>query len=205
MKTEASELGRSSGLGPGFDHELPSGPILLGSPQNTHLLALLRASQNQNPNPNPNPVSLGAVTVKEARNLMESQSHMVTDPLLSNVVFNPRALGYDSMGQAPSLGLCSSFWRNNQNQPQQTSGGFLLGEHQNSGIQELYQKLRASSANYYCSENSPVFLGNMASSSSSSMSNILESTSVSGGELGYWNPSLSWSSIPTTNGAYPYQ
>ncbi|XP_061363424.1 dof zinc finger protein DOF4.7-like [Gastrolobium bilobum] len=203
MKTVASELGRS-GLGPGFEveHDLPPSQILWGSPQNTHLLALLRAShsQNQNPNPNPTLMSINAV-IKEDGHLMGSQSHMVTEPLVSNGLLNPRTLGYDAVGQVPSLGLCSSFWRNNQDQPQQQNGGYVIGEHQNSGIQELYQKLRLSSTNY-CSDNSPVFMGNMASNSSS-ISNILESTSVAGAELGYWNPTFSWSDLPTTNGAYP--
>jgi hypothetical protein len=113
--------------------------------------------------------------------------------------------------------LCNPFWRNNhdnQTQQLQNNGGFVLGEqqhHQNSGIQELYQKLRSSttssSGNNYCSEISAsptVLLGNVASNPSS-ISNILETTSVTGGELGYWNPipSLTWSDLPTTNGAYP--
>ena len=200
MKTVASDLGRSSGLGPRFDHELPPSPILWGSPQNTHLLALLRASQNQNLNPNPSSMPINAVTVKEEGNLMGSQSHMVTDPLIANGMLNPRNLGYDGVGQVPSLGLCSSLWRNNHDQPQQQNSGFVLGEHQSSGIQELYHKLRSSSANY-CSDNSPMFMGNMASSSS--LSSILESSTVAGGELGCWNPTLPWSDLPTTNGAYP--
>ncbi|XP_061341870.1 dof zinc finger protein DOF2.2-like [Gastrolobium bilobum] len=201
MKAVASELGRS-GLGHGYDHELPLTPILWGSPQNTHLLALMRASQNQNqnPNPNPSPMSINAVTVKEEGNLMGSQSHMVTEPLIGNGLLNPRTLGYDAVGQAPSLGLFSSFWRNNQEQTHQTNNGFVLGELQNSGIQELYHKLRSSSVNY-CSDSSPIFLGNMASSPS--LSNILDSSSVHGSELGCWNPTVSWSDPPTTNGAYP--
>ncbi|XP_027361581.1 dof zinc finger protein DOF2.2-like [Abrus precatorius] len=202
MKAVASEFGRSSsGLGPNnFDQELPQTPILWGSPQNTHLMALLRAAQNQNPNPNPSPMS---VTVKEEGNLMGSQSHVVNEPLLANGLMSPRTLGYDGVGQVPSLGLCSSFWRNNQDQTQQQSNGFVLGEHPSSGIQELYHKLRSSSSVNYCgSDNSPVFLGNMASSSS--LSSILESSSVSGNsEFGCWNPTLAWSDLPTTNGAYP--
>ncbi|KAK7307598.1 hypothetical protein VNO77_40802 [Canavalia gladiata] len=207
MKAVAPEFGGrspSSGLGPSFDQELPQTPILWGSPQSTHLLALLRASQNQNPNPSPSPMS---ITMKEEGiNLMGSQSHMMNEPLLSNGLLNPRStLGYDGVGQVPSLGLCSSFWRNNQHQTQQQSNnGFVLGEHQSSsGVQELYHKLRSSSSvnNYCCSDNSPVFFGNMASSSS--LSNILESSSVSATEFGCWNPTFTWSDLPTTNGAYP--
>lgn len=140
---------------------------------------------------------------------MGSHSHMVsTESLLANGLLNPRtSLGFDDgrVGEAlPSLGLCSSFWRNNQDQTQQQNNGFVVGEHQSSGVQELYHKLRSSSSsiNYCGSDNSPVFLSNMASSSSS-LSNILESSSVSGSEFGCWNPTLSWSDLPTTNGAYP--
>ncbi|TKY70533.1 Dof zinc finger protein DOF5.7 [Spatholobus suberectus] len=196
MKAVASELGRSPAI---FDQELPQTPNLWGSPQNTPLMALLRATQNQNPNPNPSPMS---IAVKGEGNLMGSQSHMVTEPLLANGLLNPRTLGYDGVGEVPSLGLCSSFWRNNQDQNLQQNNGFVLGEHQSSGVQELYHRLRSSSSvNYCCSDNSPVFLGNM--SSPSSLSNILESSSVSGSEFGCWNPTLSWSDLPTTNGAYP--
>ena len=204
MKAVASELGRSSSQGL-LDQELPQTPaILWGSPQNSQLMALLRANQNHNPNPNPSPMS---IVVKGEGNLMGSH-HMVAEPLLANGLLNPRtSLGFDDgrVGEAlPSLGLCSSFWRNNQDQTQQQNNGFALGEHQSSGVQELYHKLRSSSSsiNYCGSDNSPVFLSNMASSSSS-LSNILESSSVSGSEFGCWNPTLSWSDLPTTNGAYP--
>ncbi|WVZ25248.1 hypothetical protein V8G54_003792 [Vigna mungo] len=197
MKAVASELGKSPGFG-GFEveHELPPpSQILWGSPQNTHLLALLRATQNQNPNPNPSPMS-----IKEEGTLI---GHMVsTEPLVSNALLNHRTLGYDAVAQVPSLGL---FGRSNQDQQQ--NGGFLLGEHHNSGIQEIYQKLRSSSANNYCGDNSSqVFMGNMASNYSSSVSNnIMETTSVAGGEFGYWNaPTFSWSDLPTTNGAGAY-
>ncbi|CAJ1929782.1 unnamed protein product [Sphenostylis stenocarpa] len=206
MKAVASEFARPQGL---FDQDLPQTPILWGSPQNTQLMALLRAThnhnqnQNRNPNPNPSPMS---IAVKGEGNLMESHSHMVTEPLLANGLLNSTrtSVGYDGVGELPSLGLCSSFWRNNnQDQIQQQSNGFVLGEHQSSGVQELYQKLRSSSSsvNYCGSDNSPVFLGNMTSSSS--LSNILESSSVSGSEFGCWNPTLSWSDLPTTSGAYP--
>ncbi|KAK2410985.1 dof zinc finger protein DOF5.7 [Trifolium repens] len=197
MKTVASEFIRSAGS-QGFDHVVaPPSQILWGSPQNSHLLSLLRSSQNQSPNPNP---------VKEEgnNNLGSHISHMMSSqPLI-----------YDGgVGHV----LCNPFWRNNhdnQTQQLQNNGGFVLGEqqhHQNSGIQELYQKLRSSttssSGNNYCSEISAsptVLLGNVTSNPSS-ISNILETTSVTGGELGYWNPipSLTWSDLPTTNGAYP--
>jgi hypothetical protein len=196
MKTISSEIGRSGGLGStGFDPDLPSSPILWGSPQNSHLLALLRATQN--PNPSPNPLT-NSVNVKEEGNMVGSHM-MSTDPAVATGGLNAR--GFDPLGQVPSLGLCSSFWRNNQLQAQ-PQNGFVVAEVQNSGIQELYQRLRSSSTNFYPDHHSPMVLGNMASSSSSS-SSILESTSVAGVELGYWNPAFSWSDLPTTNGAYP--
>lgn len=201
IKTLTSEFGRS-GLGTGFDHDLSSSPILWGSPQNSHLLALLRATQNPNPNHSPSPLS-NSVHVKEEGNMVGS--HLMTEPVVSTGTLNARTLGLDPLGhgQVPSLGLCSSFWRNNQHQAQQQNGFVSNGEVQNSssGIQELYQRLRSSS-NYYGHDHSPVVLSNLASSSSAS-SSILESASVAGGELGYWNPTFSWSDLPTTNGAYP--
>ena len=204
-KSGVSELGKS-GLGGGFDHEIPSNPILWASPQNSHLLALLRATQNPNPNPNPSPLS-NSVTVKDDGVIIGS--HIVSESGLGTGGINGRSLGLDHLNQLPSIGLCSSFWRNNQHQAQQHQqnghhqqhNGFILGEVQNTGIQELYQRLR-SSTNYY-TDHSPVVLSNVVSSSSSS-SPILESAPIAGGgDLGYWNPTFSWSDLPTTNGAYP--
>ena len=196
MKTVVSEIGRS-GLGNGFDHELQSSPFLWASPQSSHLLALLRTTQNPNPNTLSNPVSMkGEVSLLG--------SHVMNEPAVATGALNARTLGLDPLSQVPSLGLCSPFWKNNQHQAQQQqqNNGFLLGEVQNTGIQELYQRLKSSSS--YFSDGSAVVLSNVASSSSSS-SSILESAPVAGGELGYWNPafSSSWSDLPTTNGAYP--
>ncbi|KAK4260051.1 hypothetical protein QN277_003223 [Acacia crassicarpa] len=217
MKTAASELGILSrpglGGGGGFDYhqELPASPILWGTPQNSHLMALLRAShQNHNPNPSPCP-PIPNISVKEG-NLM--RSHMVTEPIMvSNSLLNnnvPPTSNFD-----PSLGLTSSFWRNNNldHHQQSQNGGFVYGggDHQNSsGIQELYQRLRSSSSSSpnYCNDDSSSsqFLSNMSSSSSSVA--IVESTAASNGGsgigLGYWNNQpLFWSDLPTTNGAHP--
>ncbi|XP_043713100.1 dof zinc finger protein 2-like isoform X2 [Telopea speciosissima] len=175
----------TANLGGSFDHESHSNPILWASPQNSQLLALLRASQNGNPNPNP------MFTVKDEGASMGSTGAL-----------NARTLNLDPLTQIP-MGLCSSFWRNNQHhqpqqqQQQQQQHGLLLGEVQNSGIQDLYQRLR-SSANYYTDHQS---LTNVASTSTSSM--LEPSAPVSGGELGYWSPSFSWSDLPTTHGAFP--
>ncbi|KAJ4962713.1 hypothetical protein NE237_022652 [Protea cynaroides] len=178
-------------------------PILWASPHNSQLLALLRASQNANPNPNP---MYSSVTVKDESLTSDHQSAVPTGAL------NARTLSLDPLTQIP-IGLCSSFWRNNQHhqpqqhhhhhqhqhqQQQQHQQGFLLGEVQNnSGIQDLYQRLR-STTNYYSTDHSQT---NVASTSTSA---ILEQTPVTGGELGYWNPAFSsWSDLPTTNGAFP--
>ncbi|XP_040998145.1 dof zinc finger protein DOF2.4-like [Juglans microcarpa x Juglans regia] len=186
MKTISCEIGRL-GLGGGLDPELPSGPILWGSPQNSHLLALLRSTQN----PNPNHLS-NSVNVKEEAGNMGGSNMIMTEPAFANGGLNVRTLGLDPLGQLPSLGLCSSFWRNNQHQEQQQNG-FVIGEVQNGGIQELYQRLRSPNNNYYGDyHHSPVVLNNLASSSSSSPS-ILESASLAGGELGInCNPAFSW-------------
>ncbi|KAJ9177202.1 hypothetical protein P3X46_012441 [Hevea brasiliensis] len=193
MKTVASEIGRSC-FGNGFDHELPSSPIMWASPQNSHLLTLLRATHN----PNPNPSTLSNSLAGKEEGCMIG-THMISEPTVATGALNARTLGLDPLTQVPSLG--THFWKNSQHQAQQhQQTGFIVREAQNSGIQELYQRLR-SSTNYY-SNNSPVVLSNVASSSTAS-STILESSPVAGGELGYWNPTFSWSDLPTTNGAYP--
>ncbi|KAF2295170.1 hypothetical protein P3X46_018836 [Hevea brasiliensis] len=196
MKTVASEIGRSS-FGNGFDNELPSSPIMWASPQNSHLLSLLRTTHN----PNPNSSTLtNSLALKEEGCMIGT--HMMTESTVANGALNARTLCLDPITQGPSLGLCPPFWKNNQYQAQQhQQTGFIVGhEAQNSGILELYQRLRAST-NYY-TDNSPVVLSNVASSSAAS-STILESSPVAGGELGYWNPTFSWSDLPTTNGACP--
>ncbi|KAK3003826.1 hypothetical protein RJ639_018105 [Escallonia herrerae] len=183
LKTVSSELGKSGFInGFGLDHD----PIIWASPQSSHLLALLRSTQNPNPSANPN-----SVNVKEEGFMFGSHMPAATG------AFNTRALGLDSLGQVP-------FWRSNQFQAQQQleqrNGGFSLGEViQNS---EFYNQRLGSSANF-----SPVILGNVAcNSTSSTCSTILESAPIAaGGDLGnFWNPSLSWSDLPTANGtAYP--
>ncbi|EEF40024.1 zinc finger protein, putative [Ricinus communis] len=198
MKTMVSEIGRSS-FGNVFDHELPSSsPIMWASPHNSHLLTLLRANHNPNPNSTTLSNSLG---VKEETGCMIG-TQMMAETTGATGALNARTLGMDHLSQVPSLGLCSPFWKNSQNQAQHhQQNGFIVGEAQNSGIQELYQRLRSSTNTYY-TDNSSVVLSNVGSSSTSS-SNILESSPVAGGELGYWNPTFSWSDLPTTNGAYP--
>ncbi|XP_065876520.1 dof zinc finger protein DOF2.4-like [Euphorbia lathyris] len=202
MRSMVSEIGRSS-FGNGFDHhEFSSSPIFWASaPQNSHLLNLLRGTHNPNPNPNhnpnQNPESNNSFPVKEEGCLIGNLNHLnMTEPM---GVTGGRALGFDPFPQVPSLGLCSPLWKNSH------QNGLIIGETQNSGIQELYQRLRSSSNNGYYSENTPLVLNNVGSSSScsSSSSTILESSPVAGSELGYWNPTFSWSDLPTTNGAYP--
>ncbi|KAH7566519.1 hypothetical protein ACOSP7_023047 [Xanthoceras sorbifolium] len=204
MKTVAYEIGRS-GLGNGFDyhhdHQLPSSPVLWASPQNSQLLAILRAAQS-----NPNGNLSTSITVKEEGGLING-TPLMAEPLVATGAQSSRTMVLDPLNnQVPSLGLCSPLWKNNNqhHQPQQyqQQNGILVGhEVQNSGIQELYQRLK-SSTNYYADHSTSTIVPGNATSSSST-STILESAPVAGGELGYWNPALSWSDLQTTNGAYP--
>ncbi|XP_068655181.1 dof zinc finger protein DOF2.4-like [Aristolochia californica] len=201
-KSAPADIGKT-GLGGGFDHELPSSPILWPAPHNSQLLALLRAAQN----PNPNPI-LNSVAIKEEVGLVGS--HLASDSTIEMSALNARALSLDPMSLAPQvpIGLCSSFWRSNQHQQQHQQQqqlqqhplqhSLVLGEAPNSGIQDLYQRLR-SSANYY-TDNSPAAFSNAASSSTSS---IMETAPITTGELGYWSSPFSWSDLSTTNGAFP--
>ncbi|XAR57830.1 hypothetical protein NMG60_11026110 [Bertholletia excelsa] len=167
----------------GFGQDPGSSPVLWASPENPHLLALLRSAQNRNPHLNLNPMS----AVKE-------ESILLGNTLTSETTeaMNSRTLG---------LGQFSNFWRSNQSQfVQQQNGIIFTGEAQNSGIHELYQRLRSASKSY--PDHAQVLPNNVASSSlSSSSSTILESAPV--GELGYWNPTFSWSDLPTANSSYP--
>ncbi|KAK9948799.1 hypothetical protein M0R45_004361 [Rubus argutus] len=176
LKTIASEIGRS-GFGLGFDNEVQASPILWGSPQNSHILALLRSS-TPNPNPNPN-VQMCTNSVKEEGGMNMIGSHMISESSgAGNDAMTARTLGLDPL---------SSFWRNNQNvQPP---------HHQQ---QMRLRSSSSSSASYYSHDlNYGV--------SSSSTSSILEAAPAVGGEMGYnWNPAFTWSDqLPTTNGAYP--
>ncbi|KAM1057841.1 hypothetical protein ACFX2A_031736 [Malus domestica] len=71
----------------------------------------------------------------------------------------------DPVCQAPSLGLCSSFWRNNnQDQPPPShhqQNGLIVGQEvqsSNIGIQELFQRLTLSASQ------SEVFLSSLQDS-----------------------------------------
>ncbi|XP_073277570.1 uncharacterized protein [Primulina huaijiensis] len=190
LKTLSPEMGKATFFS-GFEHvdAFTQSPISWATPQNSHILSLLRANQNPSPNPlsNPGKVEGGLFG-----------SHLVTDCSISNSVFHSRALGFDPLGpiQVPSIGLSNSFHRNNQHQAK-ANQAIILGEVQNNGIQELYQKL-TSSTNFYPENEPPVILGSMVSSSSSSP--IFESAPIAGAEMGFCNSTSSW---PTTNGAYP--
>ncbi|KAJ6413059.1 hypothetical protein OIU84_005964 [Salix udensis] len=142
--------------------------------------ALLRATLNPNPSTLRNSISVIG-------------NHMISEPAAETAPWNARTLGLDPISQVSS----SPSWKSNQHQ----QNGFTVGEAQNSGIQELYQRLR-SSTNYYTDNPSAIVRSNVTIPSSTS-STILGSAPVAGGELGYWNPAFSWSDLPTTNGAYP--
>ncbi|KAI3872120.1 hypothetical protein MKX03_033181 [Papaver bracteatum] len=210
IRTASPDIVKSS-LGFGYDHELtPSShsQIIWPSqqPQSSQLLALLRAN-TPNPNPNTNPNS-----IKEEGNMIGS--HMMSDSAVTSMgSLNGRSLSLDPMANSAPYSLCSSFWRNSnqqqtpQQQQQQQQQGFLVGEVQNTGIQELYQRLR-SSANYYSSDNSSAsVLNSAAATASTNSSSMFEpaATVTAGGELSYsWNnPSFNWSNLSTTNGAFP--
>ncbi|KVH92590.1 dof zinc finger protein DOF3.7-like [Cynara cardunculus var. scolymus] len=199
----SSELGRSGFIN-GFDQEFTPNPILWsGPPQTSHLLSLLRATQNPNPNFASNSVTH-----------MKDQSFMVGS--------NMSNLGFEPLGQASSLGLCSSLWRNNQLNHQQAQQnhhdqqGVMATGHEVQNIEnnpsghQRYQRLRSSSpANYYHHDHQPTPLilgGNVITNTSSSTttSTILDSAPVlASGEMGFWNQNLPWSDLPAANGAYP--
>ncbi|CAA2981291.1 dof zinc finger -like [Olea europaea subsp. europaea] len=190
LKTVPSETGKTGFLS-GFEQhaDISTNPSIWSSPQNSHLLSLLRSDQISNPNP---------ITVKEEGGFYGS--HMSFESSLSNGGLNSWSL--DPVSQmVTSTGLRSSFWSNNQQQIQATNG-IILGEVQNNGLQELYQRLRSST---YCyPEHAPVILGNVSSAPSMASSTILESAPVAGGELGFWNTGLPPpTDLATTNGAYP--
>ncbi|RZC55668.1 hypothetical protein C5167_014524 [Papaver somniferum] len=206
IRTASPDIVKSS-LGFGYDQELtPSShnQIIWPSqqPQSSQLLALLKAN-TPNPNPNRNPNS-----IKEEGNMIGS--HMMSDSSVTSMgSLNGRSLSLDPMANNAPFSLCSSFWRNNSQQQaqQQQQQGFLVGEVQNTGIQELYQRLR-SSANYYSSDNSSAsVLNSVATTASTNSSSMFEpaATVIAGGELSYsWNnPSFNWSNLSTTNGAFP--
>ncbi|KAL7604227.1 dof zinc finger protein DOF3.4 [Lactuca sativa] len=196
----SSELGKSGFIN-GFEHEFTHNPILWSAPpQTSHLLSLLRATQN----PNPNFASNSVTHIKD-------QGFMVGSHM-SN-------LGFEPLGQASSLGLCSSLWRNNQvnqqaqqNHHEQHQQGMMNSGHEVQNTEnnqgQRYQRLRSSSpVNYFHhDQTTPLILGsNVANTSSSiSTSTILDSSPVlASGELGFWNQSLPWSDLAAANGAYP--
>ncbi|KAK6128897.1 hypothetical protein DH2020_037360 [Rehmannia glutinosa] len=169
LKSVSSEIVKTAS-------SLSGNPILWAPSQNSHFLSLLRAN-NQNPN---------------------FSNQFIKD---ENLLFGPsQSISMDHPGPAhlPSTGLSNSLFRN-QTPSSQGNNSIVHGDQfQNNGLQDLYQRLKSSSTNYY-PEHGPVILGNFASANNSSA--ILESAPV---ELGFWNPNLSWSNdLPTTNGAYP--
>ncbi|KAG6595054.1 Dof zinc finger protein, partial [Cucurbita argyrosperma subsp. sororia] len=206
MKTVSSDIFGRVGFGNGsaLDPQVISPTqILWGSPQNSHLLAVLRsATQNQNPNPK----SL-------------ARSHVINDPPAASATatttttttpFHARTMGFDPVNHIPSLGLCSSYWRNNHTQLLHQQNGHIhgSGDHvsgASTGIQELYQKLKSSSS----SSSSNYFTDGQQGSvgvTSIGTAAILETAPVGGGETtaGYWNPTFSWSDVhASANGAYP--
>lgn len=209
--TISAELGKSSYINNTyslFDHDLiSSNPILFSSPQNSHLLSLLRPKPNPNPSPSPSPSPLSnSNSVKDEPTVL-FQSHLRSDPTpppgQTAVTLNARVLGLDPLGGS----IFPSVWRSSSNSNQQQNDGVVGEVQQSSGILDFYQRLRSSSTNnnYYQDNNAPA----AAPPASSSSSVVLESAPVVGGgaaatELGFWNNHvLSWSDLSTTHGAYP--
>ncbi|XP_008792599.1 dof zinc finger protein DOF2.2-like [Phoenix dactylifera] len=223
-KPSSPDLLARSGISGGLEHELPSSPLFWASPHTSHLMALLRATTVHNPNPNPHSSStLSSVRNKEDGAMMGT--HMAADTV--GHALNSQGLSLDPLGQLP-VAPCGSLWRNGnqyayqqqpQTQPLQQHSNMLLGEVPSSGIQELYQRFK-SSANY-CNDQLQAVMSNVGcldsscSSATTAMTtatttvgtgtatSIMEPIPLSGGEFTYWNPALTWSDLPTTNGAFP--
>ncbi|CAK9320367.1 unnamed protein product [Citrullus colocynthis] len=197
VKTLSSEILGRVGFrnGSALDHEIISSPkqILWGSPQNSHLLAILR-SATQNPNPN----NLAA-------------SHVINNDPPPSTPFHARTMGFDDPVAAThisSLGLCSSYWRNNQTQVHHQQNGYPHGGGDQlhggaGGIQELYQKIKSSSNNYFTDGHQGSVGGTSVGTTTTAA--ILEAAPVGGGETtGFWNPAFSWSDVhASAYGAYP--
>ncbi|KAG6396214.1 hypothetical protein SASPL_142358 [Salvia splendens] len=169
--TPPSELSKNHLFGAAFDHgeALSSNPLIWPSSQNSHFLSLIRANQQT--------LNLSHLAIKDETPLFGS-SHLSSGP--------------DHLGPAhfPSTGMPNSLYRSQT----LATPGILHGEAQNTGLQELYHRLRLSSNCY--PEHAPVINGNMSSANSSA---ILESAPVT--EMGFWS---SWpADLQTTNGAYP--
>ncbi|GMH24604.1 hypothetical protein Nepgr_026447 [Nepenthes gracilis] len=190
-----SEFGKQSHLASGFDHDLNSNPFLWPSTQNSHISAILRAAKN----PNPSPLS----NAFPAKSEVMIENH---EPGIETSALNARTLGFDLYNEAPSIGLCSTFFRNGLHHQ---NNGLLLGEVQNSGIHEVIQRLKTSTANYYHGDHPALALSKNAAFSTSSAiatsSPILDTAPVIGADLSFFNhSSLSWSDLlPTSDGAYP--
>ncbi|KAJ6812047.1 uncharacterized protein M6B38_152390 [Iris pallida] len=187
-KPTRSVAGQVPGTGGGHELNLDLLPSLWGScsmPHSSQLLALLRASQlHQNPNHN---------------------YHIVADTS-------------DTLGQVCNnnsfLGRNDSKYQYQHQQQQQNQNHLFGNAPTGSGIQELYQRLRAP-ANCGSNDNIQWFSNNVGSGPSSSAATATMATTTtttasileplplfSGGELGYWNPAMSWADLPMPNGAF---
>ncbi|KAL5713443.1 hypothetical protein ACHQM5_015515 [Ranunculus cassubicifolius] len=193
IKTMSSEFGKSNF---GFDLDPPSNPLLWASPQNSQLMALLRAAQNPNPNSVP--------SIKQEESMIGSYN--MSGCGSDSSAINARPInGVDPLGQFPA-----PFWRNNQHQQTQSyqnqnqnqqHSSLSMADLQSTGIQELFQRLR-STGNYYSDHSSSQLSNNVMHHTSSPA--IIEPTSITGADVGYWNtPTFAWSNLSTTNGAFP--
>ncbi|KAI3520983.1 hypothetical protein L1887_10438 [Cichorium endivia] len=138
-----------------------SDPIFwAGSPQTSHLLPLLRSTQNPNPN-------------------------FASNPVTHTNTFNPS-------------------WRNSQTDQnqRQENGGIITGhEGRNTGnnlnLGQTYQQLRLFPSDYYQHDQTPPVINTLSTSSV-----LASAPAVANGESGLWNPTVPWSDLLLTNGAY---
>ncbi|KAK9054071.1 hypothetical protein SSX86_025147 [Deinandra increscens subsp. villosa] len=183
----SSDLGKSGFLN-NFELEPNHNPILWpGPPQTSHLLSLFRATQNPNPSFSSNPVTVA--------------THMKDQGFMGGS--NMGSLGFESLGQTSTLGLCSSLWSNNQENhqnPRQQQGIMTsTGGHQVQNTENNYYHHHHDHG-----QTGPLILGsNAANTSGASTSTILDSAPVlASGEMGFWNQTLPWSDLAAANGAY---
>lgn len=174
MKTGVFDISRSV-LGNGFDNQIQSSPVLWASPQNSQLLALLKANSS----------------VKEETSLIGTP--LMDHPLISNSVNLCNPVWKNSQNQSPYQQNGILMGHEVQSSGIQELYQRLKSSNFNSFINHHQQQ-----------QSSSMVAGNVSSSSSITTSTVLESAPADQLSY-CWNPSLSWSDLPasTTNGAYP--
>lgn len=191
----SSEFGRRGLIGNVFDQDLASSQMFWPSPQNSHILALLRAAQNPNPNLNTNMPS--ALTIKSEGMMMRNEDIRMMSPLMS-----VGSRGSEPYNNHASTDPYDSFKKNIQC----LQHGILPREVQSSTIQP-----RPVSSSTYAYGNHPAAMvltnnfGSNSSSSATSSSSIFEPSPVNhaGSDMSFINTSLSWANHSASHGAHP--